>query len=83
MDERHVPFEDQRPGAMRWLMLHARATTGRPTWSYALKQRVQRELGYFVSSGALVAAARELGFAVRGQPDRAGNAWLRLRVDSA
>lgn len=74
-----VPFEEQVAAAGRWLALHARPAA-RPDDSYRLKHLVQAWVGHYVSSRAVVAAATAAGFAVVGQPTRAGNARLALRV---
>jgi hypothetical protein len=74
-DTRHVTFDEQVTIARAWLGRHARP--GGRTWqgSYRLKHSAQGHSGLYVSSAAMVAAARVAGFQVRDE-DRWGNADL-------
>jgi len=84
VDERRLEFDEQVRAATRWLALHARrGDRNRPADSYAIKHRVQRWAGHYVSGPAVVAAARAGGFAIVGSPTPAGNAWIAMRVASS
>jgi hypothetical protein len=80
VDLPHRTFDEQTTDAAAWLAIHARpSTTGRAD-SYELKHRVQRDVGRYVSSRAVVAAAVAAGHRIVGQPTRAGNAWLAMTI---
>jgi hypothetical protein len=74
-------FGAQVSDAAAWLALYARPSgAGRPVWSYTAKHLVQAWAGRYVSSTAVVEAARLAGYGTVGTPTRAGNAWLALAV---
>jgi hypothetical protein len=78
-------FEEQRDDCAAWLALFARpGGAGRPMCSYAAKHLVQAWCGRYVSSTAVVEAARLAGFRV-SEPTSSGNAWItkRARAETA
>ena len=76
----HRTFAEEVTDAAAWLAVHARPSTGKPFDSYTLKHLVQRDVGAYISSMAVVAAATAAGYRIAGEPTKAGNAWLRLAV---
>ena len=81
MDLAHRTFDEQLNDAVAWLALYARpGGAGWPVFSYALKHAIARDVGAYVSSTAVVEAARLAGYGTVGTPTRAGNAWLALAV---
>jgi len=64
--------------ARRYLKQFAhRKSINRRAHSYRLKHSAEAEGGAYVSNGALIAAAIDLGFAVK-QIDQGPNCWLSL-----
>jgi hypothetical protein len=84
---RDPDLDSQRLAAALWLASHVRKTKGRyPIDSYWIKHAVQRWTrgfipgGRYVSSLAVVQAAKALGFATVGPPDSAGNRYIAVAL---
>ena len=73
-------FDQQVEDARRWLREQA-APSRTPLWSYSAKHWVQRWCGNYISSAAVVAAARAAGVRV-GTVTPKGNAWVYVAPPS-
>jgi hypothetical protein len=81
LDLPYRSFDEQLADGRAFLALYARPTgASRALGSYTLKHVIQAWAGRYVSSTAVVEAARLAGYGTVGTPTRAGNAWLALAV---